>query len=62
MEIVLFNEKDECCGCSACASACPTKAITMVTDDEGFLYPSIDKSTCVKCGKCLKICPMKDEV
>lgn len=45
-----------CCGCSACASACPKRCITMAEDDEGFLYPKVDESTCVNCGLCEKVC------
>lgn len=29
----------------------------MEKDQEGFLYPQIDKSKCVNCGLCKKICP-----
>lgn len=50
-------DKKECCGCSACMQKCPTKAISMVEDKEGFLYPVIDKNRCIKCGLCVNICP-----
>lgn len=36
-------DKVNCCGCSACASACPKRCITMKSDNEGFLYPHLDK-------------------
>lgn len=49
-------KKDECCGCSACMSCCPTKAIEMQPDYEGFLYPVVDESKCIECSKCIKIC------
>lgn len=29
----------------------------MVVDKEGFLYPRIDESNCVRCGLCEKVCP-----
>ncbi len=48
--------KWECCGCHSCMNICPVKAITMVKDCEGFLYPSIDESKCVNCGLCIKSC------
>ena len=43
-------QKDECCGCTACMSCCPTKAIGMKADYEGFLYPVIDRNKCIDCG------------
>ena len=49
-------EKNQCCGCAACYTSCPVKAITMFPDEEGFLYPSIDKEKCLDCGICLKVC------
>lgn len=49
---------DQCTGCSACASICPTNSITMREDREGFLQPHIDTDTCIKCHKCEKTCPI----
>lgn len=54
--IVLFTEKSECCGCSACMAICPQRAITMSEDEEGFLYPLIDEKNCVRCRMCIRIC------
>lgn len=56
---ILFNRKEECCGCSACYSICSKNAITMVTDEEGFEYPEVDIRTCVKCYQCISVCPLK---
>ena len=36
---VLYNRKEECCGCTACCAICPKEAISMVEDEEGFEYP-----------------------
>lgn len=47
-----------CCGCSACASICPKKCITMIENSEGFLYPAVDKEKCVNCGLCENVCPV----
>ena len=58
--ISLFRNKDECCGCNACASICPTGSIKMQYDDLGFLYPTINDSTCIKCGRCVKACDIKN--
>ena len=56
---MLFKNKEECCGCSACYAICPGEAISMVEDEEGFEYPQIDESKCVRCYRCLKVCPFK---
>lgn len=55
-EIVLFEDKKECCGCGACMNVCPKEAISMVEDEYGFIYPKIDKTLCVECGACKKVC------
>lgn len=57
---VLFKNKEECCGCTACCMVCPRNAISMVADEEGFLYPQIDHSKCVACNMCIRVCPFKD--
>lgn len=56
---ILFNEKEECCGCSACKSICPQGAISMKRDEMGFLYLLIDERKCIKCYMCQKVCPLK---
>lgn len=45
-----------CSGCSACMSVCPADAIKMEKDEEGFLYPKINETLCIKCGKCAEVC------
>ncbi len=50
--------KKDCCGCFACASICPKQCISMVADNEGFLYPQIDDNKCVGCGMCENVCPV----
>ena len=65
MRHVSVGEKSDCCGCSACANACPLDAIEMTEDSEGCEYPHVDESICVDCGKCLRACPVafrKNEV
>ncbi len=57
-QIILFNSKKECCGCGACAQKCPFGAISMVSDEEGFLYPHISKDKCRECGLCRDSCPI----
>lgn len=53
--------KSRCCGCGACASACPRHCITMKADEEGFLYPKIEIASCVNCGLCERVCPFLAE-
>lgn len=55
----LFENKEECCGCAACYSMCPTSSIAMVPDEEGFLYPIINSNKCICCNLCVKVCFIK---
>ncbi len=48
-----------CCGCSACASACPVSAIRMTEDADGFIVPRIDTDLCIDCGLCARVCDFK---
>ena len=56
---ILFKQKEDCCGCTACYSVCPQVAIVMQEDKEGFEYPVINESICVRCYRCIAVCPMK---
>ena len=53
--------KQQCSGCSLCAEICPKSAITMETDCDGFVYPSIDNDLCVYCGVCYSKCSFKNQ-
>ena len=57
----VYLKKEDCCGCSACYNICAKHAITMKPDEEGFLYPKINRSLCVDCGRCTAICPLIHE-
>lgn len=57
-----LEKKEECCGCTACFNACPTKCITMQPDEEGFCYPHINKDKCIDCHKCERVCPIKNKL
>lgn len=56
--MIELKSKSDCCGCSACVQKCPKQCIAMEEDEEGFLYPIIDKETCIDCGLCEKVCPV----
>lgn len=56
MAVTLFEIKENCCGCGACANACGQKAISMEEDEFGFQYPQIDERKCISCGACQKVC------
>lgn len=53
---MLFSSADECCGCGACAQACPVSAISMTEDASGFAFPRIDEALCIRCGLCKRVC------
>lgn len=55
-----FSKKENCCGCTACESICPIGCIAMQPDEEGFVYPNIDKNKCIDCHRCEKVCPIKN--
>ena len=55
--MICIEEKKRCSGCFGCANICPTDAIDMVADREGFWYPKVDLGTCIHCNKCEKACP-----
>ncbi|MBO6028618.1 MAG: Coenzyme F420 hydrogenase/dehydrogenase, beta subunit C-terminal domain [Bacteroidales bacterium] len=54
--MIHIENRKQCCGCSACADACPHRAIRMVPDGMGFPYPSVDPDLCVDCGICDRVC------
>lgn len=54
----MWISKEKCTGCGVCSNICPQKAIKMLEDDTGFVYPVIDKEKCVDCGFCKKTCPV----
>ena len=56
MEKVLEDMR-ACFGCSACSNVCPTNAITMFPNEEGFIEPCIDTEKCIDCHACENVCP-----
>lgn len=47
----------KCYGCGLCVKKCPYDAISLESNEEGFLYPVILEEKCKNCGICKNICP-----
>lgn len=58
----LYEDRSQCCGCAACATACPHGAIGMEPDEEGFAYPVVRASLCSGCSACMRACAFKGRV
>lgn len=52
----IASDKKLCCGCGACASVCPKKAIEMKSDEYGHFYPVVNGSRCIGCSLCERVC------
>lgn len=57
----LYKQAADCSGCAACATICPVSAITFKYNAEGFLYPQVDDSKCVRCLMCESVCAYKKD-
>lgn len=53
----ISDVKNSCVGCQSCEQICPSKAIAMKANEEGFLYPYVDEEKCLNCSLCVKHCP-----
>lgn len=52
-----FHEQiTDCTSCQMCFAVCPTKAITIELNKEGFYRPIVNKEKCISCGKCKNSC------
>lgn len=56
--MIRITDKTQCCGCGACAQACPLKCISLDEDETGFIYPHVTSDLCISCGLCEKACPV----
>lgn len=45
-----------CTSCQMCGAVCPTGAITISLNKDGFYRPYIDDAKCIDCGLCVKSC------
>jgi formate hydrogenlyase subunit 6/NADH:ubiquinone oxidoreductase subunit I len=52
------HDPELCIACAACAVACPSNALTMLTDmDQGIITWSIFYGRCIYCARCEEVCP-----
>lgn len=58
---ILYQKRENCCGCTACYAICPVQAIKMLPDEEGFLYPVVNAEVCIRCYRCLSVCTFKGQ-
>lgn len=56
--MIKLADKESCTACGACAFVCAKNCITMIEDEPGSVYPSLDSTNCVECGRCQKTCPI----
>ena len=56
---IISNNK--CSGCGICAGICPTGALKMKINANGFYRPIINKDKCNDCGLCLNVCPVHNK-
>lgn len=56
--MIKIKNKSDCCGCMACVQTCHERCISMIEDEEGFLYPEVDETRCINCHLCEKVCPV----
>ena len=61
MSVSLQTPHDTCTGCSACQQSCPTEAISMTMDGDGFIRPTVSADKCIHCGLCNKVCPVAED-
>lgn len=53
---MLSLPKNQCTGCAACVDTCTRGAISLVEDENGYLYPKVEEQICTHCGLCDKKC------
>jgi len=52
-ELITYNIKDNCIGCTICSQHCPVDAIPHIPYSVHF----INQDMCIKCDTCIQVCP-----
>lgn len=52
-----ISPSEMCSGCGVCLAICPSSAITMELNTEGFYSATIDREKCSGCKLCEEVCP-----
>ena len=50
------GEDVQCTGCTACMNICPSQAIRIARNKEGFFQAYVEEERCTSCGLCKQIC------
>lgn len=53
----IIDTYKKCVGCGACVDVCPTNALKLHHNEDGFYVPYFENDDCVNCEKCLRVCP-----
>lgn len=56
------NIQDKCKGCGACEIICPTNAIVLEINSDGYYSAKVNGNKCINCGKCLSVCIKKEKL
>ncbi|MDE6483957.1 MAG: Coenzyme F420 hydrogenase/dehydrogenase, beta subunit C-terminal domain [Duncaniella sp.] len=46
----------KCTSCQMCGAVCPTGAISIELNPDGFYRPKVDTDKCIDCGMCVRSC------
>lgn len=57
MPMESISEMKYCCGCNICTNICNSNSVVTIPN-QGFGYPHINVSSCVRCGLCKGTCPV----
>lgn len=56
MNILSEKAIRNCTSCQICSAVCPTSAIIIQLNNNGFYRPVIDDNKCIDCGQCVDSC------